>query len=45
MTKTEKIDRTLLWGLRVTGLTVLALVALFIIGMVVVFVATLIYGR
>ena len=45
MTKTEKIDRTLLWGLRITGLGILALVALVVVGFVVVFVATLVYGR
>ncbi len=44
MTKTEKIDQTLLWGLRGFGLLALGLVAFVVVGTIIVFVATLIFG-
>ncbi len=44
VTKTEKIDQTLLWSLRGFGLLALGLVAFVVVGTIIVFVATLIFG-
>jgi hypothetical protein len=44
MTKTEKIDRTLLWSLRIFGLGLLALVGLSVLVFVVIAVASAITG-
>ncbi len=44
MTKTERIDRTLIWSVRIVGLVILGIVGLLVLALVVTFLVGLVTG-